>query len=87
MAVGSLGSAASRDRERRKSGNALTSSASARATTNGSTHSTNANKAQYDAAVRSMLAAERVKLWDSCEREYLAPGADVAMDLAYLKTV
>jgi len=27
----------------------------------------NRNKAQYDAAVRSVLSEERVKLWDACE--------------------
>jgi hypothetical protein len=54
-------------------------------------HSTNANKAQYDAAVRSLLSEERVKLWDACEKDSWRPvrtsSSDWALELAYLKTL
>jgi hypothetical protein len=51
----------------------------------------NRNKAQYDAAVRSVLSEERVKLWDACERDSWRPvrtsASDWATELADLKTV
>jgi hypothetical protein len=50
----------------------------------------NRNKAQYDALVRSILPPERVKLWDSCEKNSWRPkrtsASDWALELAYLKT-
>lgn len=51
----------------------------------------NRNKAQYDAAVRSILPPERVKLWDACEKDSWRPvrtsASDWALELAYLKTL
>jgi hypothetical protein len=51
----------------------------------------NRNKAQYDAAVREVLPADRVTLWDACEKDSWRPHraytSDWAKELAYLKTV
>ena len=49
-------------------------------------HSTNANKSQYDAAVRTVLTPERVTLWDACEKDSWRPvrtsASDWALELA-----
>jgi hypothetical protein len=51
----------------------------------------NRNKAQYDAAVRAILPADRVALWDACEKDSWRPhrtyASDWALELAYLKTL
>ena len=38
----------------------------------------NVNKKQYDEMVRTLLSAERVKLWDDCERDSWRPNRAAA---------
>jgi hypothetical protein len=51
----------------------------------------NLRKAQYDAAVRAILPADRVALWDACEKDSWRPvrtsSSDWALELAYLRTL